>query len=269
MTIFISFGSDLAAVLPRGSDSLSTCIKSTRCCKMLAVVLESQTVPIISMFPMARLLACISLAAAELCETESGEVEFQQSLLQHVAWVSKNESSSICDTVTTPDQSPLATSMNHGNFYIVALSNDTALNPTSIGYFLKYNFRTNLQGSDENRGLYFTNWWMESDDPSSKWLFEDGSRNITDPLSLRRMAMKDAICLERGCRFSQWHVEVWNGFPLFINWSCSGFYVGHEVLWGGAPSHPELLPYAWSLIKAPLADLEIRILLWGSVCVCE
>ena len=222
---------------------------------MLARVLENQTVPITNMVSMARLLACISLAAAELYETGSGEVEFQQSLLQHAARVSKDETISICDTVTTPDPSPLATSLNHGNFYIIALSNDTALNPTSTGYFDKYNLRTQLRGSDEHRSLYFINWWMESDDPSSKWVFEDGSRNITDPTSLMKMAVKDAICLERACRFSQWHVEVWKGFPLFINWSCSGFYVGHEVLWGGAPSHPELLPYAWSLIKAPLADL--------------
>ncbi|CAE7853239.1 unnamed protein product [Symbiodinium necroappetens] len=223
---------------------------------MLAVVLEKQTVPVLNMGPMARLLVFISLAAAELYETESGEVEFQQSLLQHVARVSKNESISICDTVTTPDPSPLATSMNHGNFYIIALSNDTALNPTSIGYFEKYNFRTHLQGSDERRSLYFTNWWMESDDPSSNWVFEDGSRNITDPASKKKMAMKDAICVERGCRLSQWHVEVWKGFPLFINWSCSGFYVGHEVLWGGAPSHPDLLAYAWSLIKAKGGGIE-------------
>ena len=259
MAISISFcnGNDLADVHPPGSDSLRSCVNSTRCCKMLAIVLEKQTVPIMNMVPMAWLLvcvslaACMSLAAAELYDTESGEVEFQQSLLQHVARVSTSERDSICDTVTTPEPSPLATSMNHGNFYIIALSNDTALNPTSTNYFQKFNLRTHLQGSDERRSLYFINWWMESDDPSSNWIFEDGSRNITDPVSLRKMAIKDAICEERGCRFSQWHVEVWKGFPLFINWSCSGFYIGHEVLWGGAPSDPELLPYARSLIKAP------------------
>ena len=32
--------------------------------------------------------------------------------------------------------------------------------------------------------------------------------------------------------------------------------VGHEVLWGGGPSDPELIPYAWSLIKARGGGLE-------------
>ena len=214
--------------------------------------------------PMARIaltgiFSIFSLAAAEFC-TEGGEggVEFQQSLLQHAAHVSKDEDRiSICETVKTPDESPLAASMNHGKFYIIAMSDDTAVNPYSKRYFEFFNYRTNLQGGDEHRSLYFTNWWMESDDPSSKWVFEDGSRNITDPKSLIAMATKDAICLERHCKYSPWHVELWKGFPLFINWSCSGFYVGHEVLWAGGPSDPELIPYAWSLIKVPRIELEI------------
>ena len=62
--------------------------------------------------------------------------------------------------------------------------------------------------------------------------------------------------LEANLRYSQWHAEIWKGHPLLIIWSCGGTQVGNEVLWGGGPSDPDLLPYAWSLIKAQGGGME-------------
>ena len=189
-------------------------------------------------------------------EAEASEDSLQQSFLQHKAVVSDSEPplKGICDTVKTPPYSPYADDINNGRFYVFALTNDTSWNPAAFGYVTWYNFRIVLQG----RWGKFVGFHMASKDPESDWEVFNFSAETTQPEAVQLLKLDAELCKasNRDCQYSQWHAEIWKGYPLLINWSCGGSMVGNEVLWGGGPSDPDLLPYAWSLIKAQGGGME-------------
>ncbi|CAK9055026.1 unnamed protein product [Durusdinium trenchii] len=203
-------------------------------------------------------------AKGEKSSPEDCELEIEQShqsLLQHATLVSTEKkqqslvdsATAICDTVDTPPPSPLSDSMNNpGSFYYIALVNDTAFNPFSIKLVEKYNLRIRFHGGTGNMEA----WWMENEDPATPWTYLNVSRHTTQPLGLGALFVDHLGCLKNHCTYSQWHAEIWKGYPLLIAWSCGGMVVGNEVYWAGGPSDPELIPYAWSLIQARGGGLE-------------
>ncbi|CAK9036070.1 unnamed protein product [Durusdinium trenchii] len=199
----------------------------------------------------------LSWAAAELseeveCSAEACEHGVQQSLLQHSTSISEKKRTGIvdplagiCDAVDTPPASPYADEINSGYFYAIALANDTLTNPFSFHYVERYNFRIVMEGR-----WSWEAWWMENEDPATRWSYFDFSANSTQTEAVALKALDKELCKQRHCQSSQWHAEIWKGYPLLINWSCVTSMVGNEVLWGGGPFDPDLIPYAWSLIKA-------------------
>lgn len=189
-------------------------------------------------------------------EGEACEDSLQQSFLQHAALLSQplEPLKGICDTVKTPPYSPYADEINQGRFYVMALTNDTSWNPAAFGYVSWYNFRIVLQG---HRGK-FVGFYMAEKEVDSDWSVFNFSAHTRQPEALRLLKVDAELCKvrNRDCQYSQWHAEIWKSHPLMINWSCGGSMVGNEVLWGGGPKDPDLLPYAWSLIKAQGGGME-------------
>ncbi|CAJ1401890.1 unnamed protein product [Effrenium voratum] len=136
--------------------------------------------------------------------------------------------------------------------YLLAATNDSALNPRSGHYFHRYNIRE--KWIDSGKGGFEVYW---QDLPGGPWRILDLHTNNTDEEATTYWRQELGPCKERDwCRMAMWHSELWKGHRFYLNFLCVTDIMGHELFYEGGPSDPELVSYAWSLIQAKGGGLE-------------
>jgi len=147
--------------------------------------------------------------------------------------------------------------------YAVAITDDSKTNPFAWKYASKYNFREVWVTGG------FVEFFQESGAPDADWVKRDmrqlnestcvpldfhaktGDPHFDFPLlqppELRatfRKNRKLACDSPGGCLSSLWHVSMFEGYPLYLNWCCATELVGNEVFYEGPVASEALMKYA-------------------------
>eukprot|EP00440_Ansanella_granifera_P042050 gb/GFBE01045583.1/.p1 GENE.gb/GFBE01045583.1/~~gb/GFBE01045583.1/.p1 ORF type:complete len:266 (+),score=29.16 gb/GFBE01045583.1/:1-798(+) len=161
-----------------------------------------------------------------------------------------------CFQVQKPPPSPLNDDPAYRSSYVylVAATDDSKTNPTSWRYAQRRNVRE--WWSTGGFVVYF----QESEAPDAPWASWDLRTLESDQpdVVMRYNVDYPRACPTPGsCWSVQWHVEMWEGHPLMLNWCCQMDLVGHEVFWaGGQTASPELMEHVRDLIQRQGGGLE-------------
>jgi len=136
--------------------------------------------------------------------------------------------------------------------YLVAATDDSQTNPYSWRLVQRRNMRQ--QWLAVKGGLIF--YWQTSDAPDAAWSAID-FRNLSSPAMQKYMKLRQKSCSSGSCWSAYWHIRLWEGYPLMINWSCQEDMVGNEVFWaGGQTASKQLMDYVEELIANQTGGLQ-------------